>query len=296
MIGILQKEMSKRTAMLAVFITSSVWGVLWIPLRYIEGFGLSSLWANTYFIAIPLPILLYFSGRTLWRDRTHHWVYLTAGLTIGLGFMFYSLGLIVGSVTKTTLLFYLTPVWSSILGIIFLGERSRPRLWFAHLLGLTGLALIMNLNHTGLDLAIEDIFGFLAGVFWSIGSVIIRRHPKADYLALNLSNYSFAVLIGLVGVLILGLPTPSLYAMAQALPVGFIASCLIFLPAMMLFFRVTQYVSPAVIGILMLSEVFFAALTASLFLGETLAALQWLGAAFIIMTAIIVTTSDDQNT
>jgi len=210
--------------------------------------------------------------------------------------MFYSLGLIVGSVTKTTLLFYLTPVWSSILGIIFLGERSRPRLWFAHLLGLTGLALIMNLNHTGLDLAIEDIFGFLAGVFWSIGSVIIRRHPKADYLALNLSNYSFAVLIGLVGVLILGLPTPSLYAMAQALPVGFIASCLIFLPAMMLFFRAAQYVSPAVVGILMLSEVFFAALTASLFLGETLAALQWLGAAFIIMTAIIVTTSDDQNT
>ena len=46
----------------------------------------------------------------------------------------------------------------------------------------------------------------------------------------------------------------------------------------------------------MLSEVFFAALTASIFLGETLAALQWFGAALIIMTALIVTTSDDQNT
>jgi len=296
MIGFLNKEMSKRSAMLAVFITSSVWGVLWIPLRYIEQIGLTSLWANTFFIAIPLPILVYFNARTLLRDKPHHWVYLSAGLMVGLGYMFYSLGLIVGSVTKTTLLFYLTPVWSSILGMIFLGERSRPRLWFAHLLGMTGLALIMNLNQTGLDLELQDVFGFLAGIFWSIGSVIIRRNPKANYLALNLSNYSFAVIIGFIGALILGLPIPSFDAMAQALPVGFIASCVIFLPAMVFFFRIAQYVSPAVVGILMLSEVFFAALTASIFLGETLAALQWLGAALIIMTALIVTTSDDQNT
>jgi len=66
--------------------------------------------------------------------------------------------------------------------------------------------------------------------------VIIRRNPKANYLALNLSNYSFAVIIGFIGALILGLPIPSFDAMAQALPEGFIASCLIFLPAMVFFF------------------------------------------------------------
>lgn len=296
MIALLDKQMEKKTAMVSVFLCTSVWGLLWMPLRYIESVGLASLWANTFFIFMPIPLLAYFSLRSLIQDRAHYHLYFWAGLTVGLGFMFYTLGLLVGSVTKTTLLFYLTPVWSSILGIIFLGERGKPLLWLAHGLGLLGLALIMNLNVFDLQFDPTDIWGFLSGVFWSIGSVMVRRYPKADYLALNLSHYSFAVLVGLIGVMIMGLPAPDLSAMAKALPVGFIASCLIFLPAMLLIFRVTQYISPAVVGILMLSEVFCAVISAAIFLGESMVWFQWIGAGFIIITAVIVTMTEGEKT
>ena len=292
----LDKQMEKKTALISVFLCTSVWGILWIPLRYIEDLGLVSLWSNTFFILMAIPLLIYVSGRKLIADRDHHKVYFWAGLTIGLGFMFYTLGLLVSSVTKTTLLFYLTPVWSSILGIIFLGERGKPILWMAHGLGLLGLALIMNVNFSNLTFDPNDIWGFLSGVFWSIGSVIVRRYPKANYLALNLSHYSFAVLIGVIGILFMGLPMPEWSSFAKALPVSFITSCLIFLPAMVLIFRVTQYISPSVVGILMLSEVFFAIISASIFLGESMILLQWLGAGFIIATATIVTISEDQKT
>jgi len=295
MFTLLDKQMEKKTAMISVFLCTSVWGLLWIPLRMIESFGLQSLWANTFFILMPIPLLMAVSGRTLIQDRAHYGLYFWAGLTVGLGFMFYTLGLLVGSVTKTTLLFYLTPLWSSILGILFLGERGRPVLWLAHGLGLLGLALIMNLNVFDLQLDPTDIWGFLSGIFWSIGSVLVRRYPKANYLALNLSHYSFAVLVGLIGVLIMGLPVPDVSSMAKALPVGIIASCLIFLPAMLLIFRVTQYISPAVVGILMLSEVFCAVISASIFLGETMVWFQWIGAGFIIITAVIVTLTEGEK-
>ena len=96
--------------------------------------------------------------------------------------------------------------------------------------------------------------------------------------------------------MIMGLPAPDLSAMAKALPVGFIASCLIFLPAMLLIFRVTQYISPAVVGILMLSEVFCAVISAAIFLGESMVWFQWIGAGFIIITAVIVTMTEGEKT
>jgi drug/metabolite transporter (DMT)-like permease len=50
----------------------------------------------------------------------------------------------------------------------------------------------------------------------------------------------------------------------------------------MLIFRISQYLSPGLVGILMLSEVLVAATTAALFLGERLDAAQLVGVGLIM--------------
>ena len=42
---------------------------------------------------------------------------------IGAAFTFYANGLVQTSVIRATLLFYLSPIWSTIIGIIWLNER-----------------------------------------------------------------------------------------------------------------------------------------------------------------------------
>jgi drug/metabolite transporter (DMT)-like permease len=46
-----------------------------------------------------------------------------AGGLMGVGFVLYGLGLVVASFTKTTVLFYLTPVWATLFAYAALSER-----------------------------------------------------------------------------------------------------------------------------------------------------------------------------
>ena len=74
--------------------------------------------------------------------------------------------------------------------------------------------------------------------------------------------------------------------------VTFVVSVVIFLPTALLIFRAMQYVSPGLVGILMLSEVVVAAISASLFLGEILSNEQWLGVLIVLATGVFIGLSD----
>jgi len=293
--ALMNRELSKKTAMLTVLLGSSIWGFLWIPLRAIESAGMGGIWASLYYTLMPIPVLAVIYIPVIWRDRKHLPVYLIAGGAIGAGFMLYIIGLIVGSVTKTTLIFYLTPVWSTLMGMAFLGEKNRPVLWLGNMLGLTGCGLIMGISPSSLTIEPHDLLGLVAGVLWSVGTVAIRRYPDADIGGITLMQYILGSLVAVVGIVIVGEATPSVDVLLQATPVAFIASTVVFMPVFLLICRIAQYVSPAIIGILMLSEVFFAILTANLFLDEPMVYSQWIGASFIILTALLVTIAETRD-
>ena len=70
------------------------------------------------------------------------------------------------------------------------------------------------------------------------------------------------------------------------LPVAFLASTVVFLPLVLLIFRIVQYVSLGLVGILMLSEVPVAALSSWLFLKEAPSLSQWAGVLAILGTGV----------
>ena len=296
MFHFLDQPMKKQSAMFLVLASSSVYGLLWIPLRIIEEFGLTGIWSGLFFTFVPVPLLCWLFGKNLLADRKHWRVYFFAGTAIGIGWMCYTLGLILGSVTKTTLLFYLTPVWSSLLGLVFLKEKPKLMLWIANFLGLAGCALIFKLSPSSLVIDQIDLLGLASGIFWSIGSVIIKGYPNADYKNTTLVQYFAGTMVGLIAVYSTGLSMPPLSSFANALPLTAFVSIVIILPPLMIIFRLTQYISPTILGILMLSEVFVAVVTASIFLGEYMSPSQWLGAGMIILTALLVTFSERKET
>ena len=67
---------------------------------------------------------------------------------------------------------------------------------------------------------------------------------------------------------------------------------MVFLPSVLLIFRITQYVSPGLVGILMLSEVLVAALSSWLFLQEALTLSQWADVRTILGTGEFVGLTD----
>ena len=293
--SIFSRQYPPRQAFAIVFLSSAIWGVLWVPMRHLESMGLTGLWAVVLFHLLPALAMLPFVRRVWHIPAGDRLPVVMAGLLMGAGFVLYSFGLVAASVTKTVVLFYMTPIWSTALGYIMLNERSGIGRWLAVFAAIAGCALVTGV--TGADLAFDplDTFGFLSGIFWALGSVVIRKFDNLDYVQVTFLQYLFGGVLAVAAALMVAVPVPALTVWLLATPLAFVASAVIFLPSALLIFRIMQYISPGLVGILMLSEALVAALTAAYFLGETLTQTQWFGVIFILATGAFVGISEGRN-
>lgn len=128
----------------AVLLAGCIWGLFWLPMRAFESDQLPGDWLTLLFFAIPgltlLPFVLY---RGQIPRRMHFAVFIT-GIFTGAGSVLYAVSLVLTTVAKALLLFYLTPVWSTLFGYLILGEKLRLARIIALVLGILGLC-----SHSG---------------------------------------------------------------------------------------------------------------------------------------------------
>jgi len=287
-LSLFTREYEQRHALLIIFLASSFWGVLWVPMRHIEAMGLSGLWVVVLFHFLPAFAMLPLIVRTAPSSRRDWGRAAVAGALMGAGFALYALGLVVASVTKTVILFYMTPIWSTVIAYFVLRERAGWGRWLAIAAALVGCALVTGVSRDELRFDAADLLGLLSGLFWAWGSVMIRRYDGLNFVTVSFLQYLFGGIMALLAALYLGDPIPQLNALLQAIPPAFLASVVVFLPSVLLIFRIMQYVSPGLVGILMLSEALVAAVSAAFWLGETLSSTQWIGVGAILTTGVFI--------
>jgi drug/metabolite transporter (DMT)-like permease len=287
-LSLFTREYEQRHALLIIFLASSFWGVLWVPMRHIEAMGLSGLWVVVLFHFLPAFAMLPLIVRTAPSSGIDWGRAAVAGALMGAGFALYALGLVVASVTKTVILFYMTPIWSTVIAYFVLRERAGWGRWLAIAAALVGCALVTGVSRDELRFDAADLLGLLSGLFWAWGSVMIRRYDGLNFVTVSFLQYLFGGIMALLAALYLGDPIPQLNALLQAIPPAFLASVVVFLPSVLLIFRIMQYVSPGLVGILMLSEALVAAVSAAFWLGETLSSTQWIGVGAILTTGVFI--------
>jgi len=293
MMNFLFRQHDQRTASVIVFVSAAFWGLMWVPMRMTESFGVAPLWVQFWFTTMPALALAVICLRSTLRDRTNWHVYLMSGMCIGLGFTLYALGLLLASVSKTTALFYLTPIWSTLLGWLILKEHHSLRRWGAIVLAIVGCCLLMRINPFGMRFESADLLGFLSGIFWGMGTVVLRRYPEADFRNATFAQYLCGTVITGAAILVLGPDMPEAEASGKAVIMAAIFGGLVFMPSFLLLIRVMQYMSPGLVGILMLSEVLVAVVSAVVFLGEELDMAQWVGIAIILVAGVVVASAVD---
>ena len=287
-LSLFTREYEQRHALLIIFLASSFWGVLWVPMRHIEAMGLSGLWVVVLFHFLPALAMLPLIVKTMPSSRRDWGRAAVAGALMGAGFALYSLGLVVASVTKTVILFYMTPIWSTVIAYFVLRERAGWGRWLAIAAALVGCTLVTGVSRDELRFDPADLLGLLSGLFWALGSVIIRRYDGLNFVHVSFLQYLFGGIMALLAALYLGDPIPQFNAVLQAIPPAFLAAVVVFLPSVLLIFRIMQYVSPGLVGILMLSEALVAAVSAAFWLGETLSSMQWIGVGAILTTGVFI--------
>jgi drug/metabolite transporter (DMT)-like permease len=284
------KPVSDRAASLALFTAAAFWGLYWWPVREIGAAGFSPSFSVAFFNSAPLVILL---PLVIWHRKTqfaHFRQTLLIGCLMGVGLGFYATGLAVSSVIRVTMLFYLTPVWSTIIGVFWLREPlTRPRI-AAIVLGFAGLWLMLS-SGDGFSqpLNFGDFFALASGVFWGFGAASIKRWPETPTTMTTLIQFIFVILFcTFVGRVFFDDPLPAMTALRNALPTAVLTSVLILLPTSFVMFVAAKQLFPGRVGILMMSEVLVAIISASILLpDETLSVWQWFGCATILSACLI---------
>jgi len=273
-----------------LFAAAAIWGLYWLPLRAIGDIGLSQTWSVAFFNACPLlvmiPYLLWQRKSQIHNMRAVFWI----ALFTGTGLALYASGLVLSTVIRTTLLFYLTPIWSTIIGVIWLSETLHKGRIIAIILGLFGLSLLLSNNGAEtLPLNIGDLFALMSGVFWGLGAACLKKWPEAPTATTTTVQFmvTTSVCILIAAVLFME-PLPPIEVFQAAFPIAFAASTLVILPSVFAIFWASKQLFPGRVGILMLSEALIAILSASLLLPEeTMTLWQWVGGGIIITACFV---------
>ena len=284
------REYSDKTLSLPLAFSAGVWGLYWFPLRSIEDAGISGSWSVAFFNACPLlvlgPLLLFNFSKMLGLVGPT----LLAASMIGMAFTLYANGLIETTVVRATLLYYLTPVWSTIIGVVWLSERLTRARIIAIVVAFAGLFLLISDGESSdYPLNIGDLYSFLSGIFWAVGVATLNRWPNIPILPMTTFIFLCTTLFSALfaGLLYIA-PLPELAMLKTALPTAAFWSIFVFLPCFCIIFRVSQFLFPGRVGILTMSEVIVAIASAAILIPEeSMLLLQWAGAIAILLAGLI---------
>lgn len=279
-----------RFASPALFLAAASWGLYWYPLREMEAIGIHGAWSVSYFNLFPALLLLPYVVLNR-QDQFRHKrkVLLIAAMT-GVGLGFYATSLVLSSVIRATMIFYLTPVWSTIIGALWLSEKLTAARLVAIFCGLVGLWLLLSRTEgSSVPLNIGDLFALVSGMLWGLGAACMKRWPEAPIVAASAAQFLIAVLVCLaMGAWMFPDPAPTVAMLRQAFPLSFLASSLVLLPSIFIIFWASRLVFPGRGGILMMSEVMVSILSASILLPEeTLSPVQWAGGIIVLVACLI---------
>ena len=282
---------SDKILSLIIVVSSCAWGLYWLPLRSIEQSGIVGSWSIVLVNACPLLILIPLIFFNLDKLKKYPKPIFFAGIMIGAAFTFYANGLVETSVIRATLLFYLSPIWSTIIGIIWLNERLTIARVISIIVALIGLIFLLYdfRNQETAMLNFGDFSSILSGLFWALGASILKKWSKLPIIPLTaivyFSTTSLSILLALV---VYKAPIPSLALIGQNFSTAFIWSVIVLLPSFCIIFRISQILFPGRVGILMMSEVAVAVISAKILLPEEqMVILQWIGALAILLAGVV---------
>ena len=282
---------SDKILSLIIVVSSCAWGLYWLPLRSIEQSGIVGSWSIVLVNACPLIILVPLIFFNLDKLKKYPKPIFFAGIMIGAAFTFYANGLVQTSVIRATLLFYLSPIWSTIIGIIWLNERLTIARVISIIVALIGLILLLYdfRNQETAMLNFGDFSSILSGLFWALGASILKKWSNLPIIPLTAIVYFSTTSISiLLAIVVYKAPIPSLALIGQNFPIAFIWSVIVLLPSFCIIFRISQILFPGRVGILMMSEVAVAVISAKILLPEEqMVILQWIGALAILLAGVV---------
>ena len=283
------KSSTNLNAIFACLVAATLWGLYWIPLRFLDNSGISGLWASVliYFVSFLFIFPRFYSLRAdFYASKTLYTLLaIFAGWT-NLGFV---LALLEGEVVRVMILFYLSPVWATLLALFILHERLKKRNIFALVLAVAGVFLIS--WHPEIEFMKSfdraDFYAISSGLAFAVTNIIVRRIGGLTHTVKMCSAWFGVIVLAGCGILLTqdSFPIVTLNNVLLIIVLGF--------PLMIIMTWTAQYaVSNLPIylsSVLFLFEIIVGAVSAVMLANELITVIQFIGIAMILSAGLINT-------
>jgi drug/metabolite transporter (DMT)-like permease len=269
---------------------AALWGLYWIPIRGIEQAGVAAFWTGPVIFAastllfIPLMVLRFRIYIANWRHI------LLPGLLAGFAFALYIASLNLTDVVRAILLFYMSPLWSTLLGMLMLQERLTGNRMAALVLAFCGLYIVLVVeNGIPWPRNTGDWFALLSGLCWSIATVKLFQDGARLVLEKVITFVVCALFMSLLLVLwqqgdLNGMPD---VASLRAGWYWILLVAVLMLPITWLTIWPATLLSPGRVGMLLLAEVLVGVISAALLLDEPFGIRELAGAVLIVSAGVV---------
>jgi len=283
------KSTQELLPILALLFTATMWGLLWYPLRLLEEAGLEGLWTTLliYLVALlvgAIPVIGRF--HELGQRRG---LLLALALASGWCNVAFIIAVIDGNVVRVLLLFYLSPLWATLLGWFLLGERASNASLAVLLLAMAGALTMLWDPASGYPWpqSDSDWLAISAGFSFALANVFTRKAQSISIRVKTLVSWVGVVFVAIVWILFAQLPVPQLTTQTIT------GSILLGIFGIMCMTWAVQYgVTHMPVyrsSVILIFEIVAGAVSSQLLTDEIVLVKEWLGGGLIVLAAYLST-------
>lgn len=276
---------------LGLLLAATLWGVFWYPLRWLEQLGLGGLWQSFFIYSGTVWLMIV----VVWRYRATlkaelglaPWPLLFMALTSGWCNIAFILAMLDGHVMRVLLLFYLSPLWATLIGWLFLKEQLHTLSVVVLLVAVSGAVVMLWHPEMGYPWPNNraDWLALSAGMSFAILNALVRVTEQVSVPIKTVISWVGVLVISLVLIVLFGtgLPEVPVRVMAYAWLVGAIVMVI-------MTFSVVYGVTHMPIhrsSIILLFELVAGAVSSQLLTEEVITLHEWIGGAMVVAAAYL---------
>jgi drug/metabolite transporter (DMT)-like permease len=269
---------------LSLLVSAALWGVIWYPLRLLEKQGMESLWLVlcTYGAAMFIGVLIIAFRRCRFQLS---WTLLFLAIASGWCNTAFILAVLEGNVVRVILLFYLSPLWTVVLGMLVLDERLSRYSWLTLISAMCGALIMLWDPAIGMPWPrdVADWLAISSGMSFALSNVLVRKMQQVSIEVKAVSTWGGVFMVA--GLLLLVLPRPwvdvDLNALFYAMALG--ASVFVLMTLALIYGVTHMPVHRS--AVILLFELVAGTVSAQLLTNEIVQPNEWTGGVLIIIAA-----------
>ncbi len=281
----------------AVIAGAAIWGLFWIPLRYLEQTGIPGLWAIAMVLAaagLPAFCVTVVKGEFKDLATPDGWI---VGAALGLATVLYFTAVLYTDVIRAIFLFYLLPLWTTISARVVYGEPIRQQqLWViaAALIGvwlLLGGGFALPLPHNA-----GDWCAIASGFCWGVSLSLLRgKQDTPAYASTTATVIAGCLLASLCAILLQSWDSADTTSnlvneskdLLKTVPLAAAFGAAVLFPSMLGQIWGARRIPAPTAALLTMVEILVATSTAAWLVGTELTMLSMLGGGIIVLAVCI---------